>query len=220
MHGDIASTIYSGAHEFAVEVKGNSSWMEWPMEVEDGDMAVFLQQFSDHKLDFKIGGDERFGKELLDEYGYISKNIGAYYLSIRRCSHTDTRTDDDVLESPLQVRFLSDDAEDHLSSPSVSSFNGDLMREVVGIADADIDVEAGVKGHGSNSNGEEATCVLSKQSSGLIDCVKCIQDSLHNVLSQLQQEDRAHDAELLDSLYTKVDLAGPDGIVAEGVKVR
>jgi hypothetical protein len=50
--------------------------MEWPMDVEGGDMAVFLQQLSDHKLDFKLGGHEGLGKKLLDEYGFISKNIG------------------------------------------------------------------------------------------------------------------------------------------------
>lgn len=78
MQGDIAPTTYMDAHEFATELEGDSNWMEWPMEIEDGGMAVFLQRFSDHKLDFKIGRRERFGKELLDEYGYISKNIGAW----------------------------------------------------------------------------------------------------------------------------------------------
>jgi len=77
MQGDITSTAYPDAHEFAVELESGSSWMEWPMGVEDGDMAVFLQRFSDHKLDFKLDGRSGFGKKLLDEYGYISKNIGA-----------------------------------------------------------------------------------------------------------------------------------------------
>lgn len=76
MQGDIASTTYSDAHDFAVDLEGDGNWMEWPMEVEDGYMAVFLQRFSDHKLDFNLGRRESFGKELLDEYGYISKNIG------------------------------------------------------------------------------------------------------------------------------------------------
>ena len=67
-----------------MELGGDSSWMEWPLDVEDGDMAVFLQRFSDHKLDFKFGGGEGLGKRLLDEYGYISKNIGAQYPSIAK----------------------------------------------------------------------------------------------------------------------------------------
>lgn len=48
------------------------------MEVKDGDMAVFLQRFSDHKLDFKLG--EGPGTKLFDECGYIGKKIGAQYL--------------------------------------------------------------------------------------------------------------------------------------------
>ena len=54
--------------------------MEWPMEVEDGDMAVFLQRFSDHELDFKLG--EGPGTKLFDECGYIGKKIGAKYPSM------------------------------------------------------------------------------------------------------------------------------------------
>jgi hypothetical protein len=42
-------------------------------------MAVFLQRFSDHKLDFKFCGRESCGEGLLEEYGYISKNLGAQY---------------------------------------------------------------------------------------------------------------------------------------------
>lgn len=220
MQGDIASITYSDAHEFAVEMESDSSWMQWPMEVEDGDMAVFLQRFSDHKLDFKLTGRESFGSELLDEYGYISKNIGAQYSSIAICSAADTKTDDDVLESPLQVRFQTDDAENPISSPSVSSINGDHMREAVDIDDVNVEVEVEGEGHGINGNGEKATCMLLKKPHGLIDCVRCIQDSLQNILSQLRREDHADDAVLLDSLYRNANLAGADGIVAEVVKVR
>jgi len=88
--------------------------------------------------------------------------------------------------------------------------------EAVDVADLDI-IEAEGQGHGLNSNGGQATCVLSKLPGSLIDCLRCIQDSLRKVL---QQEDHALDAELLESLYSKVNLAGPEGVVAEIVKVR
>ena len=87
-------------------------------------------------------------------------------------------------------------------------------------AGIDREGEADEQRHGFNGNREKATCVLSTQPSGLIDCVRCIQDRLRNLLSQLQQEGHAHDAELLASLYRKVNLAGTDGILAEAVKVR
>lgn len=130
------------------------------------------------------------------------------------------KTDDDVLETPLKVRFLADKAESSVSSPSIASTGEYIMREAVGVDDIDIDVEPQEQRHGFNGNGEKAACVLSKQPNELIDCLRCIQDSLCNVLSQLQRENHPHDADLLDSLYRKVNLAGPDGIVAELVKVR
>ena len=130
------------------------------------------------------------------------------------------KADDDVLETPLQVRFLTDDAEDPISSPSDSSSNGDHLREAIDVVDVDIEVEDEGPSHGFSENGEKATCVLSRLPGGLIDCVRCIQDSLRKVLSELRQEGRALDAELLDSLYSKVNLAGPDGVIAEVVKVR
>jgi len=129
------------------------------------------------------------------------------------------RTDDDILETPFKVRFLTDDAEDPISSPSISSTSQYSMRETIGVADINIDVEAEGQGHGFNGDGETAACVLSKRPGDLIDCLKCIQDSLHSVLSQLQRGGHAHDAELLDSLYRKVNLAGSNGVVAEAVKV-
>ena len=220
MQGDIAPTTYIDAHEFAVDLEGDSGWMEWPMVIKDGDMAVFLQRFSDHKLDFKIGRRERFGKELLDDYGYISKNIGASCPAIAQCSPAEMKADDDVLETPLQVRSLTDDAEDPISSSSASSSNDDHLREAIDAADVDIEDEDEGPSHGFSDNGEKATCVLSKLPVGLIDCVRCIQDSLRKVLSELQQEGRVLDAELLDSLYAKVNLAGPGGLIAEVVKVR
>ena len=94
------------------------------------------------------------------------------------------------------------------------------MREAVEVADIDIEVEAEGQGHGFNGKGERATCVLSGLPGGLIDCLRCIQDSLRKILSELRQEDHALDAELLDTLYSRVNLAGPDGIFAEVVKVR
>ena len=130
------------------------------------------------------------------------------------------KTDDDVLETPLKVRFLTDNAEGHISSPSISSTSQYIMREADDVDDVEIDAEAQGQRHGFNGNGEKAACVLSKQPNELIDCLRCIQDSLFNVLSQLRRENHTHDADLLDSLYRKVNLAGPNGIVAEVVKVR
>jgi len=92
--------------------------------------------------------------------------------------------------------------------------------ETVDVVDVDIEVETEGQEHGFNGNGGKAACVLSDQPDGLIDCLQCIQDSLRNVLSQLQRENHTHDADLLDSLYKKVNLAGPNGVVAEVVKVR
>ena len=201
-----------------MEVDLDSSWMEWPLDVEDGEMAVFLQRFSDHKLDFKFG--EGPGAKLFDECGYIGKSIGAQYPSIAKYHRADMKTDDDMLETPLKVRFITKDAEGPISSPSVSSTSQYIMRETVGVADVDTDAEAQGQGHGFNGNGEKAACVLSKQPGELIDCSRCIQDSLSDVLSQLQRENHAHDAYLLDSLYKKVNLAGPNGLVAEVVKVH
>jgi hypothetical protein len=94
------------------------------------------------------------------------------------------------------------------------------MREAIDITDVDVDVEAEGENHGFNGNSEKAACMLSKQQDGLIDCVRCIQDSLRNVLSLLQQEDHADDAVLLESLYRTVKQAGTDGIIAEDVNVR
>lgn len=129
-------------------------------------------------------------------------------------------TDDDVLETPLKVRFLTDNTGGPIPSPSISSTSQYTMREAVRFDDVGMDVEAQGQRHGFNGNEEKAACVLSKQPYELIDCLRCIQDSLCNVLSQLQQENHAHDADLLDSLYRKVNLAGPNGITAEVVKVR
>ncbi len=188
------------------------------MDAEDGDMAVFLQRFSDHKLDFKFG--EGLGSKLFDECGYIGKSIGAQYPSMAKHHRADMKTDDDMLETPLKVRFLTENAEGPIASPSISSTSQDITRETADVADVDIDVEAQGQQHGFNGNGEKAACVLSRQPSELIDCSRCIQDSLRNVLSQLQRENHAHEADLLDSLYKKVNLAGPNGLVAEVVKVR
>jgi hypothetical protein len=203
-----------------VELEGDSNWMEWPLDVEDGDMAVFLQRFSDHKLDFKFGGGEARGKRLLDEYGYISKNIGAQYPCIAKYYRADMKTDDDVLEPPLKVRFLTDIAEDPISSPSISSTSQYISRETVDVADVDLEVEAEGQAHGFNASGGKAACVLSNQPGELIDCSQCIQDSLRNVLSQSQRGDHVRDRDLLESLYKKVNLAGPNGVIAEVVKVR
>ena len=203
-----------------MELEGDIDWMEWPKDAEDGDMAVFLQRFSDHKLDFKFDGGEGLGKRLLDEHGYISKSIGAQCSSIARYYRANMKTDDDVLEPPLKVRFLTDNAEGLISSPSISSTSQYIMRETVDVADVDIEVEAEGQEHGFNGNGKKTACVLSNQRGDPIDCLKCIQDSLRNVLSQLRRTDHAHDADLLDSLYRKVNLAGPNGVVAEVVKVR
>ena len=200
-----------------MEVDFDSSWMEWPLDVKDGDMAVFLQRFSDHKLDFKFG--EGLGAKLFDECGYIGKSIGAQYPFMANYHRADMNTDDDMLETPLKVRFLTENAEGPISSPSVSTTSQYIMRETVDLSDVDIDAEAQGQQHGFNGNGEKAACVLSKQPGELIDCSRCIQDSLRNVLSQLQRENHAHDADLLDSLYKQVDLAGPNGLVAEVVKV-
>jgi hypothetical protein len=130
------------------------------------------------------------------------------------------KTDDDVVATPFNVRLLTDDAEDPISSPSISSTSQYSMKETADVAGVGTEVEAEEQGHGLNDSGGKATCVLLKQPGGLVDCLQCIQDSLRNVLSQLQQGGHAHDAELLDSLYKKVNLAGPNGVVAEAVKVR
>ncbi|EIW86464.1 hypothetical protein CONPUDRAFT_86434 [Coniophora puteana RWD-64-598 SS2] len=157
----LGGTIAQDTFENAValpDVLSEDGWADWPLVVEDGDVAGLLQLVSDDKVDFNFDLNQKHeARERLD---FNSK-----------------KADDEDVEILTQVRLkpIPQEFPDALEpSPEVES----EILEPVAIDGVDDDR------HGKTRGGEEATCCRSSFYS-LVDCSACVDENIAKLTSQM-----------------------------------
>ncbi|OBZ79916.1 Transcription factor tau subunit sfc3 [Grifola frondosa] len=181
--GSLSRDLYQDACAFE-EVLGQEEdaerWREWPLLASDGDTALLIELVSENRVNFGIDtSNPRAARPKID---WNSK-----------------KTDDDDIETTIQVRFL--DVASGTRQPSVADFS---VEPPVGI----LDLQAPASGfeHGKAGDGGSACC--RRDSAGLTDCVACLEEVVPVLLLELPTEE----ADVVQQTLVLLRDAASDGL--------